>query len=89
MSEDHEPAKPATRGKGKKATTNGTTTNGRRKAEDAPTKGPAKKAKTAASVASADYDNSDDDDGSKMDEHGSKSKMTDEEKRKNFLERNR
>lgn len=90
-SEDREPPKPATRGK-KRNSTNGATTNGRRKAEDAPTKGPAKKAKTASSVAATEEDMSDDDeddDASKGDDSTRKSKMTDEEKRKNFLERNR
>lgn len=79
-SEEQEPPKPATRGKGKKNPANGTATNGRRKAEDAPTKGSAKKAKTAASS---------DQEESKENETNPKSKMTDEEKRKNFLERNR
>lgn len=89
-SEEREPPKPATRGKGKKNSANGTTVNGRRKAEDAPTKGPAKKAKTATSIAAVEEDPSDDDDDdSKDNDSGSRSKMTDEEKRKNFLERNR
>lgn len=83
------------RGKGKKALPNGTaTTNGRRKAEEPVTKGPAKKAKTAAAPLpppsySAEEGDSDDDDMDKQDENGSKTKMTDEEKRRNFLERNR
>ncbi|KAK1771053.1 Aft1 HRA domain-containing protein [Phialemonium atrogriseum] len=100
-SDESQQARPNTRGKGKRNSTAGTaTTNGRRKADDAPAKGPAnKKAKTNGANAppsanSMDFDHSDDDDdddddGNKHDEGGSKSKMTDEEKRKNFLERNR
>lgn len=93
MSDESEQAPPATRGKGKRNSgTGAATTNGRRKAEEPPAKGPAnKKAKTnggAPSVNSNDDDDEDhSDDDSKMD--GPKSKMTDEEKRKNFLERNR
>ena len=94
-SEDRDQLKSAARGKGKRNTPNGTATNGRRKAEDAPTKGPAKKAKTASIAATEDDMMSDDDDEMDDDDddpsNGStpKSKMTDEEKRKNFLERNR
>lgn len=83
------PARPNTRGKGKK---NGApaTTNGRRKAEDAPAKGPAsKKAKTAPSLSQELDSGSEDEDDDMKGLDGSKSKMTDEEKRKNFLERNR
>ncbi|GJN70887.1 bZIP transcription factor (AtfA) [Purpureocillium lilacinum] len=92
MSEEPEPAKPSTRGKGKKNNT--TTTNGRRKADDAPAKAPpAKKAKGNAIAYSGSVEPSDDDeddeDKFKTDENGTKTKMTDEEKRKNFLERNR
>ncbi|XXH03780.1 hypothetical protein Hte_010186 [Hypoxylon texense] len=87
ISEESEPAKPA-RGKGKRGSA-AAATNGRRKADDAPTKQPAsKKAKTAASVNSMDQ-SSDEDDDEKGNENHPKSKMTDEEKRKNFLERNR
>ncbi|KAL8364178.1 hypothetical protein RB601_009767 [Gaeumannomyces tritici] len=97
-SDDSEQARPSTRGgKGKK--TNGITapaaTNGRRKAvEEAPAKPPAtKKTKMNASPpqqSPIEEDFSDDDDDMKMDKDGNtKSKMTDEEKRKNFLERNR
>jgi ATF/CREB family transcription factor len=95
-SEDNElPPRPATRGKGKRNTANGTTTtNGRRKAEETVTKGSAKKAKTAAAAAAAaaaasvSADDMSDDDGD-MKSGDSKTKMTDEEKRRNFLERNR
>ncbi|PKS07597.1 hypothetical protein jhhlp_006203 [Lomentospora prolificans] len=96
-SEDqHRQSRPATRAKGKKNPANGTaTTNGRRKAEEPAVKGSAKKAKTSAAATaaamSADDGESDDDDmnDKSKEEHGSKSKMTDEEKRRNFLERNR
>lgn len=91
-SDGHEQSKPAGKGKGKRNSTNGTTSNGRRKAEEPASKGPpAKKTKTSSiSAASMDYDNSDDDDEDMRDDENSpKSKMTDEEKRRNFLERNR
>lgn len=89
VSDESEPAKPNTRGKGKRGAAGA---NGRRKAEDTPAKPPAsKKAKTAPSTHSQDEVTSDeDDDDSKLGPDGQgKSKMTDEEKRKNFLERNR
>ncbi|GAP84575.1 putative bzip transcription factor [Rosellinia necatrix] len=89
VSEESEPAKPNTRAKGKRGTA---TTNGRRKADDTPAKPPAnKKAKTAPSMHSQDEATSDEeDDDSKLGHDGQgKTKMTDEEKRKNFLERNR
>ncbi|GAW18569.1 hypothetical protein EKO27_g4795 [Xylaria grammica] len=89
VSEESEPAKPNTRAKGKR----GAATNGRRKAEDAPAKAPAnKKAKTAPSAHSQDEvtsDEDDDDDSKPGNDGQNKTKMTDEEKRKNFLERNR
>ncbi|KAF9882017.1 bZIP transcription factor [Colletotrichum karsti] len=94
-SEDSEQARPSTRGKGKRNSTGGAVTNGRRKAEEPPAKAPpSKKVKTNASPPPdmmGDESHSDDDDNMKHDdkEGGSKSKMTDEEKRKNFLERNR
>ncbi|KAF3005540.1 hypothetical protein G7054_g2 [Neopestalotiopsis clavispora] len=83
--------------RGKKRGSAGGTTNGRRKADEAPAKQPAtKKAKTTSVPAPPSHDGEEehtsDEDG---DEHGEdedgkpKSKMTDEEKRKNFLERNR
>ncbi|KAH6697578.1 Aft1 HRA domain-containing protein [Plectosphaerella plurivora] len=80
------------RAKGKK---NGVASvNGRRKADEPPAKAPAsKKAKTSAAAAAAaamaeETGSEDEDDDMHMDGSG-KSKMTDEEKRKNFLERNR
>lgn len=89
VSEESEPAKPNTRGKGKRGAA---AVNGRRKAEDVPAKPPAsKKAKMVPSINSQDEMTSDeDDDDSKLGPDGQgKTKMTDEEKRKNFLERNR
>ena len=95
-SDEMEPPRPAARGKGKRGS-NGSAAaiNGRRKAEEAPAKQPAsKKAKTAPSPEMDDDHSSDDGgDDDDMDGHDAdgkpKSKMTDEEKRKNFLERNR
>ncbi|KAJ4409156.1 Transcription factor [Neurospora sp. IMI 360204] len=93
-SDDSELARPNTRGKGKRNSTSAATTGSRRKAEDTPGKTPAnKKAKTNGSVSSVngmDYSGSEDESRpDKDDGTGSKSKMTEEEKRKNFLERNR
>ncbi|PNY29870.1 Transcription factor atf1 [Tolypocladium capitatum] len=88
MSDDGAQAR-LTRGRGKK---NSLTTTGRRKADDTTTKAPPnKKAKGRAindSIELSDYEDEDGDDVMKH-EDGSKSKMNDEEKRKNFLERNR
>lgn len=98
VSDESEPAKPVTRGKGKRgsnanatATAAATaTTNGRRKAEEPPVKQPAsKRAKSIPSINGDDMSSDEgDDDKMGLDGQG-KSKMTDEEKRKNFLERNR
>jgi ATF/CREB family transcription factor len=81
-----EQAKPAAKGKGKKNAPAKpvAATNGRRKAEDAP-KASNKRAKT--SMEATPEEESDDDD--MMDMSKDPKKMTDEEKRKNFLERNR
>ncbi|KAJ5155598.1 hypothetical protein N7492_008401 [Penicillium capsulatum] len=82
---DQEPAKPAPKGKGKKnASKAGAAANNRRKADDAG-KGPNKRAKTNMESPS-DMD-SEDEDLKKF--SGDPKKMTDEEKRRNFLERNR
>lgn len=92
-SEESEQARPSTRGKGKRNSAGTATTNGRRKAEEAPAKPPAsKKAKTNGATMNGSFDDEDmsDDDEDKLgDDDKSKGKMTDEEKRKNFLERNR
>jgi ATF/CREB family transcription factor len=86
LSDESEPtARPNTRGKGKK---NPPPTNGRRKADDHPAKAPPSKKMKALSAPMDDNVDFSDDDMMK-DENGPKGKMTDEEKRKNFLERNR
>lgn len=88
-SEESEQTRPNTRGKGKKTSS----TNGRRKAEDAPAKTPASK-KSKSNSGNAHYMEpeppSEDEQDMKQDEYNANGKkMTDEEKRKNFLERNR
>lgn len=85
-------SRPTTRGKGKRGSAGGSSNNGRRKAEDTPAKPPpSKKVKVAPSLPDEDdHSEEEDDDEEGNDENGNpKSKMTDEEKRKNFLERNR
>lgn len=91
-SEGSDQARPNTRGKAKRASGSGpATTNGRRKAEDTMAKAPVhKKVKTGSIVSSNGSEDPGDEDG--PDENGGdkpKHKMTEEEKRKNFLERNR
>lgn len=86
VSDESEQARPNTRGKAKR---NLPAANGRRKADENPGKPPPNK-KTKANNNNMMMDMGDsDDDMKKHDETGAKSKMTDEEKRKNFLERNR
>jgi ATF/CREB family transcription factor len=83
--------KTATRSRGKKGAANGKQTAGtKRKADDAP-KGGRKKSAAASSIGDDMMDeDSDDENNIKEEEYDSKGKkMTDEEKRKNFLERNR
>ncbi|KAJ5257703.1 hypothetical protein N7524_009259 [Penicillium chrysogenum] len=82
---DHEPAKPA-KGKGKKNTKAPAASN-RRKAEDAP-KGSNKRSKANTEMPSDMDDEEEEDDDMKQFPMDTK-KMTDEEKRRNFLERNR
>ena len=84
-SDEQEPAKPNTRGKGKK----GQTAAARRKAEEQPAKAPPSKKAKANPPPPSDEPSDDENDDDKLDENGNKVKMTDEEKRKNFLERNR
>ena len=86
--------KPLAKSKGKRSTAGrgGGAANNRRKAEESPAKGPNKKAKTNNASASAEPmsdpgDSDEDEDGKRL--HTDPKKMTDEEKRKNFLERNR
>ena len=81
---DGEDVKP-TRGKGKKNNNTKASNNGRRKADDQP-KGSNKRQKT--SMPSMDEEDSDMEDMD-MERGPDNKKMTDEEKRKNFLERNR
>lgn len=98
-SEESEQARPTTRGRGKRnSTATGGGANGRRKADDQPKAPASKKAKTngGGSVASVngdmdmmDQDMPSDEEDMKINKDGTKTKMTDEEKRKNFLERNR
>lgn len=94
ISDDSELARPNTRGKNKRNSGSGQT-NSRRKAEDSAGKGPAnKKSKTNGGMPnfshdSFDMDDHSDEDDMKINKDGTKTKMTDEEKRKNFLERNR
>lgn len=83
---DQEVAKPAGKGKGKKNSKAPAPANNRRKADEI-SKGPNKKAKTAMEEPMSDMESDDDD--MKMRTGGDPKKMTDEEKRKNFLERNR
>ncbi|KAH6845061.1 Aft1 HRA domain-containing protein [Chaetomium sp. MPI-CAGE-AT-0009] len=96
-SDESEVARPNTRARGKR-NSGSAAAGSRRKAEDTQAKTHSKKQKTNGGGAPAnshdhDMDHSDEYDHDKSDEkddgNGSKSKMTDEEKRKNFLERNR
>jgi len=83
---DHseEPAKPATRSRGKKPAADAKTPNNRRKAADTPKGSAAKRRKMSVSQDMDDDDAADEGPNTK-----DTKKMTDEEKRKNFLERNR
>lgn len=90
MSEESEP-RPNTRGKGKRTNS---AANGRKKTDDGPAKAPPSKkskANNGGAVNGGSYDEppSDMEDDTMKDDDGPKGKMTDEEKRKNFLERNR
>ena len=91
MSEENDqPNKPNTRGKGKRNSTAASQSNGRRKADETPTKGPAnKKAKANNGLAMSEPPSDEEPDMSKDEYNANGKKMTDEEKRKNFLERNR
>jgi ATF/CREB family transcription factor len=90
--ESEQKNRPNTRGRGKKAAT--AQTNGRRKTEDTPSKGPASK-KSKGNSGSANLmmepepPSEEEPDLSKDEYNANGKKMTDEEKRKNFLERNR
>ncbi|KAB8232822.1 hypothetical protein ETB97_000139 [Aspergillus alliaceus] len=84
-----EHTKPVTKGKKKNASTKtGGVANSRRKADDAPAKGSNKKAKVSSEPPSDAGDSEEEEEHKRKLQTDSK-KMTDEEKRKNFLERNR
>ena len=87
---DDADTKTQTRSKGKKGSSSKGAQNGKRKNEDTPSKAQASK-KQRNSIGPSFEDMEDDDDGQDDmdDQNPDKSKMTDEEKRKNFLERNR
>lgn len=96
QSDESESARPNTRGKGKRNSNAGApATNGRRKADEAPARAPAsKKAKTNTvdappSIGSDEQMEDDSDHDDAGGDNKPKHKMTEEEKRKNFLERNR
>ena len=83
--------KPATRSRGKRSSSgkNGTT-NGKRKTEDTPAKQTSAKKQKNMSVDMDGMDSDDEQPNIKEEQyHADGKKMTDEEKRKNFLERNR
>lgn len=89
----HSEQKTTTRSRGKKGAANGKQTAGtKRKSDDAP-KGGNRKSKgnngAPQSVGDEDELDSDDESNMKIEADGTTRKMTDEEKRKNFLERNR
>ncbi|KAF6515185.1 hypothetical protein HZS61_005091 [Fusarium oxysporum f. sp. conglutinans] len=86
-SDESEQARLNTRGMGKR---NPSPTNGRRKADESTAQAPTnKKSKTNAAATNSDMDLSDEGSTMRLEESVSMSKMTNEEKRKNFLERNR
>ena len=93
MSEESEQkSRPNTRGRGKKGAV--VQTNGRRKTDSTPSKGPAAKKSKANNGASMSLmepepPSEEEPDMSKDEYNANGKKMTDEEKRKNFLERNR
>lgn len=94
QSEHTKPAGKA-RGSSNKKSANGKAQNSRRKADETPVKTPANKKLKSNGGGSIDMNMDDDDDDESDDETSPKmegengKKMTDEEKRKNFLERNR
>lgn len=93
FSDENEQSRPNTRGKGKRNSTQETApVNGRRKADAPASKGPANKKSKAnnGNSMSMEPPSDDEQEENKGDEyHANGKKMTDEEKRKNFLERNR
>ncbi|KAG9228620.1 putative transcription factor atf1 [Amylocarpus encephaloides] len=90
-SEENEPHnRPNTRGKGRRGNSTAQT-NGRRKADETPSKGPAAKKSKAnnGNAMMSEPQSEEEPDLSKDEYNANGKKMTDEEKRKNFLERNR
>ncbi|PSS27492.1 hypothetical protein M430DRAFT_46584 [Amorphotheca resinae ATCC 22711] len=89
--ENDQQNRPNTRGKNKRSSTQMSQTNGRRKADETPSKAPAgKKGKGNNGQATEAEQQSEEEQDTNKDEYNSNGKkMTDEEKRKNFLERNR
>jgi ATF/CREB family transcription factor len=88
--ESEQKSRPNTRGRGKKAAA--PQTNGRRKTEDAPAKAPAAKKSKGNNgnvMMEPEPASEEEQDMSKDEYNANGKKMTDEEKRKNFLERNR
>jgi ATF/CREB family transcription factor len=86
-SDESEHARLNTRGMGKR---NLSPTNGRRKADESTIEAPTnKKSKTNAAATNIDIDFSEEGSTIRLEESVSMSKMTNEEKRKTFLERNR
>ena len=93
FSDAEQQSRPNTRGKGKRGSAQGQS-NGRRKADEPQSKGPAsKKSKgnngNAMSAMEPEPVSEEEPDMSKDEYNANGKKMTDEEKRKNFLERNR
>lgn len=82
-----EEAKTTTRSRGKKGAANSKQSAGTKRKADEPSKGGSRKKSTAQSIGDEDDDTEDEGKNAKGEE--SNKKMTDEEKRKNFLERNR
>ncbi|KAF2841985.1 hypothetical protein M501DRAFT_927774 [Patellaria atrata CBS 101060] len=89
-SNQSEQTKPTTRNRGKKGAAPKGQTNGRRKADDSVKAPPSKKAKSmSGEPMDMEMDDSEEDEDHKTEGGQGNKKMTDEEKRKNFLERNR
>jgi ATF/CREB family transcription factor len=91
FSDENESKGPTTRGKNKRTSTGMTQTNGRRKGDETPSKGPAaKKSKgNNGNAMESEPQSEEEPDMSKDEYNANGKKMTDDEKRKNFLERNR
>lgn len=88
--ENEQQSRPNTRQKGKRTSTQITQTNGRRKVDEAPPKPASKKAKANNGHAMEPEPQSEEELDMNKDEYNANGKkMTDDEKRKNFLERNR